>query len=636
MAVYETVILDQNNLPVAGAQGYIYVNGSLAALTDDFGQPLENPILTDANGRAKATVPYSIYIVRWYWGGKERLVEDIVPAVGAEVLTDVTEKVSEAQSWSAAAQGYAAAAQSGTAAAQAGAEAAQAGARTAQSLAEAARDAAFVNAAVYADVATGLAAVADGAQFMVVSGDEIIRYRRDAGPVAVEVARYASANKLANLPFATESGTDLARFLDLKGGIFLRIDENGELYIPGVEQSVQDRFAKTPNSSSAATKPRDLFSFEDSAGNLVGRIKDDGSLILPRIGNVQNALGAPLPGATYPKRTARHYLHSSVSPLIADLAAQRIDYAPPPALLVPNNMGIPDAFVSAFTTTMPAPTPLNTPYRDNDRTVHPYLIEMPRPFCGYRYLMAQTPYSLTAHENPCIFGSNDLINFTLLGDMPQPLASQEVGAYNYNSDNSFTYDPVNGELICAYRRTGDVLGELLLRRTRDGQTWTPEEVYYVAPTGDGMLSPSLLYDPATKLWNMWACRNQGLITRYTAPDILGPWTMVSEVNTNAAFGLVAWHLEVKFMGSKVVALVNQKETGANLFFGVSSDFNNWTFGPGLINPGQSGTYKGTFLPEFDGNNLTMVLAWNTNVTDTPANDKQFFITRTNTVNLTTL
>jgi lysophospholipase L1-like esterase len=62
-------------------------------------------------------------------------------------------------------------------------------------LSEAAADNAFVNADVYDDTATGLAAVADGDQFQVVgaSGLEIIRYRRDAGPVAAEVSRYPSA-----------------------------------------------------------------------------------------------------------------------------------------------------------------------------------------------------------------------------------------------------------------------------------------------------------------------------------------------------------------------------------------------------------------------------------------------------------
>jgi len=78
----------------------------------------------------------------------------------------------------------------GTAGTQAGVATTKAGEAAASVvLAETARDAAFVNADVYADVATGLAAVADGVQFQVVSADglSIQRYRRDAGPVAVAV-----------------------------------------------------------------------------------------------------------------------------------------------------------------------------------------------------------------------------------------------------------------------------------------------------------------------------------------------------------------------------------------------------------------------------------------------------------------
>lgn len=66
-------------------------------------------------------------------------------------------------------------------------------AEAAKTAAETARDAAFVNADVYADIATGRAAVADGEQFQVVSGDEIIRYRRDSSSTQTEVARYQSA-----------------------------------------------------------------------------------------------------------------------------------------------------------------------------------------------------------------------------------------------------------------------------------------------------------------------------------------------------------------------------------------------------------------------------------------------------------
>lgn len=83
--------------------------------------------------------------------------------------------------------------------AQLAAEAARTGAETAETNAEAARDAAFVNADVYADIATGRAAVADGEQFMVVSSDglEIIRYERTSSSTQDEVARYPSADGAA-------------------------------------------------------------------------------------------------------------------------------------------------------------------------------------------------------------------------------------------------------------------------------------------------------------------------------------------------------------------------------------------------------------------------------------------------------
>ena len=65
--------------------------------------------------------------------------------------------------------------------------------------AQTASNSAFVNAAVYASTAAGLAATATGQQFQVVSGNDIIRYRNDAGPVATEIARYPNANSTARL-----------------------------------------------------------------------------------------------------------------------------------------------------------------------------------------------------------------------------------------------------------------------------------------------------------------------------------------------------------------------------------------------------------------------------------------------------
>jgi len=77
--------------------------------------------------------------------------------------------------------------------AESNAETAESNAVTAQTAAESARDAAFVNADVYATTALGRAAVADTEQFMVVDGDEIVRYRRDSASTETELVRFPSS-----------------------------------------------------------------------------------------------------------------------------------------------------------------------------------------------------------------------------------------------------------------------------------------------------------------------------------------------------------------------------------------------------------------------------------------------------------
>lgn len=76
--------------------------------------------------------------------------------------------------------------------------------------AEAARDAAFVNADVYPDIATGRAAVADGEQFQVVEGDEIVRYRRDSASTQTEVARYPASTMVRRSALEITRGIQVA------------------------------------------------------------------------------------------------------------------------------------------------------------------------------------------------------------------------------------------------------------------------------------------------------------------------------------------------------------------------------------------------------------------------------------------
>jgi lysophospholipase L1-like esterase len=146
------------------------------------------------------------------------------------IQADVTVKAATATT-----QAGIATTQAGIATTQAGIATTQATTATAaKTAAEVARDAAFVNAAVYTDTAAGLAATSAGQQFQVVSGDQIIRYRHDAGPVATEVARYPAADYVFDrLEVTSElSGYSFA-LLDKDSRVALGVRSTGVIEMPG-------------------------------------------------------------------------------------------------------------------------------------------------------------------------------------------------------------------------------------------------------------------------------------------------------------------------------------------------------------------------------------------------------------------
>lgn len=137
-------------------------------------------------------------------------------------------------------------AEAGAVAARLAAEAAQTGAELAETNAETARDAAFVNADVYADTAAGLAGTTLGDQFQVVEGQWLVRYSHDAGPVATEVARllisvspsYSNASGAGNRTASvavTVSGTSLTTNApsNLVDGAFANNTTDSIAFVPG-------------------------------------------------------------------------------------------------------------------------------------------------------------------------------------------------------------------------------------------------------------------------------------------------------------------------------------------------------------------------------------------------------------------
>ncbi|WP_237673837.1 hypothetical protein [Vreelandella profundi] len=121
-------------------------------------------------------------------------------------------------------------------------------AQSAADQAETARNAAFVNADVYPDTSAGRAAVADGEQFQVVVGDEIVRYRRDSAGSQTEVARYPSSSVADNAKRARIQivGRISEISYSANGAPTITISEEGSVYIENNSGLAFARIAPLP------------------------------------------------------------------------------------------------------------------------------------------------------------------------------------------------------------------------------------------------------------------------------------------------------------------------------------------------------------------------------------------------------
>lgn len=74
--LFDGNVLDQNKIPVPGAQVYIYASdGQLASLVDELGQSITQPVVAGEDGYWSAFVEdEGYYTFRYFWGGRERLI----------------------------------------------------------------------------------------------------------------------------------------------------------------------------------------------------------------------------------------------------------------------------------------------------------------------------------------------------------------------------------------------------------------------------------------------------------------------------------------------------------------------------------------------------------------------------------
>ena len=258
-----------------------------------------------------------------------------------------------------------------------------------------------------------------------------------------------------------------------------------------------------------------------------------------------------------------------------------------------------------------------TTYTPPENVIHPCMVELPQPLLGFKYISAITAYpNGPALEDPFVYGSNDRMNWTFLGNTPQPLDVKPPITGAYNSDTFITHDPATGELIVGYRayaprdntssaeENSDII--IYIRRTKDGNTWTPrEEIFRIQASVNIFLSPTMIYDPVGGLWHMWTIHRPNM-HHWTAPSISGPWTQDTATVSISTFNTPQHH-EVKWVGNRLVCLMYSRGDG-NLYFGVFDDgsWTNITWSKiGVVSPRPSSLYKASFLPVWSADNQSV-------------------------------
>lgn len=135
------------------------------------------------------------------------------------------------------------------------------------------------------------------------------------------------------------------------------------------------------------------------------------------------------------------------------------------------------------------PVPPNYPRQSQ---THPSIVFSSAKWNGYSHWMATTPYpdSNTRYENPCIYKSNDSINFLPINKNP---ILDYPGNYAYNSDPELFFH--EDKLFCIVRENenANYLREIKLVSSLDGNDWSlPETIYTSNDENRQLLSPSYI------------------------------------------------------------------------------------------------------------------------------------------------
>lgn len=207
-------------------------------------------------------------------------------------------------------------------------------------------------------------------------------------------------------------------------------------------------------------------------------------------------------------------------------------------------------------------------FDETDSPYHPSVLYFKDGWNGYKYWMAETPFSPKSkpyrdrNECPSIHVSNDGVAWNEIIQNPiDNLSEKEIEELEYFSDPHLVF--VNNRIECWYRfthRKGITNNykelQLVRKTSKDGVNWSEREILINLATNEGnslgnmVVSPAILYQEGK--YRMWYVNSESRTYRelsYSESENGTEWTTHQKCILVGAKN-VPWHIDVNFINNK--------------------------------------------------------------------------------------
>ncbi len=246
----------------------------------------------------------------------------------------------------------------------------------------------------------------------------------------------------------------------------------------------------------------------------------------------------------------------------------------------------------------------------SDSPYHPAVLYFEKGWNGYKYWMAETPFSpqckpyMDRNECPSIHVSNDGIKWKEIEKKPiDDLNEKEIKELDFFSDPHLVL--VNGVMECWYRfthRGGDANFydnlQLVRKTSKDGVNWTERETLVNLATSDGdalgnmVVSPAIMYEKGK--YRMWFVNSESYTYRgisYSESTDGYNWEKKTDC-TLMGRDNIPWHIDVNYIDGRYYLISYDKN---DLTLWESNDGFNFKFIKQLLMPSVTGSFYGYSL-----------------------------------------